>query len=83
MDGSKKKLTAAEQKRLNDAYAMQKTLLQLSDKDELPKEIKRTVRDVTLKMIFAAREAKAAKTLRTREYRAAEETFKWQPARRR
>ncbi|HIC1790681.1 TPA: hypothetical protein ACW0I5_004602 [Escherichia coli] len=77
------KLTVAERKKISDAYAMQKAVLKLTDKDELPTEVRQRVRQVTLEMIFAARKAKAAKTQRTKEYRAAEDTFSWRPVRRR
>ncbi|HFH0421979.1 TPA: hypothetical protein ACGHOC_004684 [Salmonella enterica subsp. enterica serovar Bovismorbificans] len=78
-----KRLSAGECKRISDAYAAQRATLHLSDREALPKEVKRKVRRIALKMIFAEREARAAKAQRTKEYRAAEETFTWQPVRRR
>ncbi|HEL8012958.1 TPA: hypothetical protein U0A13_004974 [Escherichia coli] len=78
-----KQLTFDERKRIAEAYAAQAEALQLSDVKKLPREVKRKTRSQVLRMIFAERQARAAKAVRTREYRAAEETFTWQPMRRR
>ena len=75
------KLTVAERKRISDAYALQAAQLQLSDKEDLPREVKRKVRAKVLRMIRAERRARTAKAQRTKAYRAAENTFTWQPAR--
>jgi hypothetical protein len=77
------KLTQTERKRLNDAYVEQAAQLQLSGREELPRDVKRKVRADVLRMIRAERKARSAKALRTKVYRAAENTFTWQPARRR
>ncbi|MCA4846347.1 hypothetical protein IHV38_29475, partial [Escherichia coli] len=44
------KLTEAERKRINDAYAAQAAQLKLSGRDELPREVKRKVRVKVLRM---------------------------------
>ena len=77
------KLTEAERKRINDAYAAQAAQLKLSGRVVLPREVKRKVRVKVLRMIRAERKARTAKAQRTKAYRAAENTFTWQPARRR
>lgn len=77
------KMTVSERKRINDAYATLAAQLQLSGKEELPRDIKRKVRANVLRMIRAERKARNAKAQRTRAYRVAENTFTWQPARRR
>ncbi|HFV5545562.1 TPA: hypothetical protein ACH9SK_005709, partial [Escherichia coli] len=54
------KLTEAERKRINDAYAAQAAQLKLSGRDELPREVKRKVRVKVLRMIRAERKARTA-----------------------
>lgn len=58
------KLTQTERKRLNDAYVEQAAQLQLSGREELPRDVKRKVRADVLRMIRAERKARSAKALR-------------------
>ena len=76
-------LTKSEQKRVAAAYVLQADLLNLSNVEELPEDVKRKARDTALKMIRDERQARTAKAQRTKAHRAAEEAFTWQPVRRR
>lgn len=78
-----KKLTAAEEKRLSDAFAAQALAMGLKGNKKLPKDIKLQVRDRVMATIEADRKAASAQQARRQEHEAAENTFTWQPTIRR
>lgn len=78
-----KKLTAAEEKRLAEAFTAHALAMGLKSNQTLPKAMKEQVRARVLREIEDLREAKQAKDARQQEYEAAETTYHWQPPRRR
>jgi hypothetical protein len=78
-----KKLTAAEEKRLADAFTAQALAMGLKGNKKLPKDIKLQVRDKVMASIEADRKAADAQQARRQEHEAAENTFTWKPAIRR
>lgn len=78
-----KKLTAAEEKRLADAFITQALAMGLKGNKKLPKDIKQQVRDRVMASIESDRKAAEAQQTRQQEHEAAEQTFNWKPAIRR
>lgn len=78
-----KKLTAAEEKRLADAFVAQALAMGLKGNKKLPKDIKLQVRDRVMASIEADRKAAKAQQARRQAHEAAENTFTWKPAIRR
>lgn len=78
-----KKLTAAEEKRLADAFVAQALAMGLKGNKKLPKDIKAQVRTRVLSAIEDERRVTQAQEARRQEYETAENTFTWKPAIRR
>lgn len=78
-----KKLTSAEENRLADAFAATAIAMGMKGNQKLPKEIKQQVRDRVLRAIEDERKAQTARDARRQASEAAENTFTWQPQRRR
>lgn len=74
-----KKLTAAEEKRLADAFIAQALAMGLKGNKKLPKDIKLQVRDRVMASIEADRKAAEAQQARRQVHEAAENTFTWKP----
>lgn len=77
------KLTPAEEKRLAEAFVAQAMAMGLKANKKLPGAIKAQVRERVLNTIRAEREALKQQEARRTEYEAAENSFSWQPLRRR
>lgn len=78
-----KKLTAAEEKRLADAFVAQALAMGLKGNKKLPKAIKLQVRDRVMASIEADRKAAEEQQARRQAHEVAETTFTWKPAIRR
>ena len=79
----RRKLTPAEEKRIADAFVATAIAMGLKGNKKLPQEIKRRVRAQVLSAIENERKAQAAHDARRQEFEAGENTFTWQPLRRR
>ncbi|RZN44208.1 hypothetical protein [Escherichia sp. E13S3] len=79
----RRKLTPTEEKRLADAFVATAIAMGLKGNPKLPQEIKRRVRVQVLIDIENERKAQAAQSARRQEFEAGENTFTWQPQRRR
>jgi len=73
----RQKLTEYESRRLADALAAEVRAMGLHGRVRMPQETRRRIREQVLKIILAEREAAQAQGLEP------EDTFSWQPQRRR
>ncbi|HBI5523602.1 TPA: hypothetical protein L6A21_32800 [Pseudomonas aeruginosa] len=79
----RQRLTEAEERRLAEAIAAEVRAMGLHGRVRMPQETRRRIREQVLKAIFAEREADKKRETALAAGREPEDTFTWQPQRRR
>lgn len=79
----RQRLTEAEERRLAEAIAAEARAMGLTKKDRMPQETKRRIRARVLKAILGERTASRKREAAQAAGREPEDTFSWQPQRRR